>query len=248
MGKVKIVFLATILLCNTVAYGLEITEADYNRIQSKIHKLPVGERIALWAEEFIGTPYDPDPLGEYVREKVIIADERVDCMYMTFRPVELALSESLEDSVTKALFLRFKTRGRLDMEGKVMNYDDRYQYGMDMICSGKFGRDITAGMNETSTIRGERGLKSVTFLKKEKVVPSLHRFMSGDVVFFVKEPERRVVGEIIGHIGIIAVRDGVVYLIHARGRKNGSGVVTKVLFEQYLADMPFVGIVVTRID
>jgi len=31
------------------------------------------------------------------------------------------------------------------------------------------------------------------------------RLKSGDIVFFVKKPEKRKVGEIIGHIGIIRV-------------------------------------------
>jgi len=34
------------------------------------------------------------------------------------------------------------------------------------------------------------------------------KLKSGDIVFFVKKPEKREVGEIIGHIGIIRVAKG----------------------------------------
>ncbi len=76
-------------------------------LQREIADRPVGDRIAFWAEKFVDTPYDPDPLGEYVRKNVIIADERVDCMYLTFRSVELAFGKDPDDAVSVALDKRF---------------------------------------------------------------------------------------------------------------------------------------------
>jgi len=68
-----------------------------------------------------------------------VADERVDCMYLTFRAVELALSYSPEEAVQIALEKRFHSKGVLK-DGQIMNYDDRFEYGEDMIESGKWGR------------------------------------------------------------------------------------------------------------
>ncbi len=93
---------------NALQYGLRIIGAgqpDENKImaamtaddillaQARLAKLPLDKRIAYWAGRFIGTPYDTDPLGLYVRTNRIVADEKVDCMYLTFRSVELAQSE-----------------------------------------------------------------------------------------------------------------------------------------------------------
>ncbi len=56
-----------------------MSDSEIAVFQKEITNKPVGERIALWAERFVGAPYDPDPLGEYVTKEVIVADERVDC-------------------------------------------------------------------------------------------------------------------------------------------------------------------------
>ncbi|MEE9523381.1 MAG: hypothetical protein V3V59_01365, partial [Thermodesulfovibrionales bacterium] len=198
--------------------------------------------------QFIGTPYDPDPLGEYVRKKIIVADERVDCMYMTFRPVELAMSDTYAQTVDKALSMRFMTRGELDKEGRVANYEDRYQYGMDMIRSGKFGRDISDSIAETESIQGSRGLETVDIINKKQSLASIDKIRNGDIIFFVKDPSKRKVGEIVGHIGVAFRENDDVSLIHASGTKNGKGSVKKVGLEQYFKDMSFIGIVVTRFD
>src|SRR3990167_4450483 len=75
--------------------------------QNQIKDKPVAERIVFCAEQFVGTPYDTDPLGEYVTKKVIVADERIDCMYHVFRTAELALSNTPAEAQEKALNLRF---------------------------------------------------------------------------------------------------------------------------------------------
>jgi hypothetical protein len=207
----------------------------------------VGERIAFWAEQFIDTPYDADPQGEYVSRKVIIADERVDCMYHTFRSVELAMGKDPADSLAIALEKRFHSRGVIE-DGKVRNYEERFRYGEDMIESGKWGREITAELWDTATVRGERGRGPVLMIKKQDIQQMLKRLRNGDLVFFVKDPGKRVSGEIVGHIGIIKVEEGTVYLISAFGQKNKGGKVKKTLFAEYSAGMPFVGIRVNRLE
>ncbi len=216
-------------------------------LQRQVADMPVGDRIAFWAETFVGTPYDPDPLGEYVRKDVIVADERVDCMYLAFRAVELAFSKDPAGAEAVALDKRFITKGKV-AGGKVLNYEDRFQYGEDMIDSGKWGTEITSRLGQTDVMPGIRGREKVAFLAPENIIRNLDRLKSGDIVFFVNSAERMQEGEIIGHLGII-MRDGNdVYLIHASGRKNMSGRVKKVLFPEYVRTMPFSGIRVSRFE
>jgi hypothetical protein len=206
-----------------------------------------GERIAFWAEQFIDMPYDPDPLGEYVRNNVVVADERVDCMYHAFRSVELALGKDPADSITVALDKRFHGKGLIE-GGRVSNYTERFRYGEEMIESGKWGREITAELGETIMLKGERGRELIAMMRKQDIHRILRRFESGDLVFFVKDPKKRVSGEIIGHIGIIKIEADKTYLVSAFGRKNRGGNVKKILLSDYGREMPFVGIKVSRLE
>lgn len=230
------------------AYALMLDEPHFAELREKSSGMSMGERIAFWAEQFVGTPYDPDPLGEYVRRNVIVADDRVDCMYLAFRSVELARSESLKDSVSQALELRFTGRGRLDDREKVTNYDERFRYGIDMVFSGKWGRNVTAELSPTVSVVGSRGRGRVEMIGRDSATDAIPGMKSGDLVFFVKDPARRSVGEIVGHIGIVSATPEGVYLVHASGEKDGGGSVRNVRLEDYLRTMPFIGIVITRFD
>ncbi|MDA8388916.1 MAG: hypothetical protein M0Z58_09690 [Nitrospiraceae bacterium] len=242
--------------------------------------ISAGQRIAFFAERFLGTPYDTDPIGLYVARKAIVADDRVDCMYLVFRAVELALSSTPEGARNLALTMRFRTKGRLGPDGKVLNYADRYRYGLDMILSGKWGSNITASLGkpleslETSARFQKMGVPKVLVLPRKEIDGALAAFKSGDIVFFVKDPGRRAAQEVIGHMGILAVRHGHVWLIHAHGSKvhasaesrsgiagglgagsvnkkignKKNGKVVKILFRDYVKKMPFIGIMVTRFD
>ncbi len=221
--------------------------------RANARNMSLGQRIAWFARQFIGTPYDRDPLGAYVTRKAIVADDSVDCMYHVFRSVELALAGTPEGAQRLALLMRFKTVGRLSPDGKVLNYDDRYQYGLDMILSGKWGRNITSTLGSTMKVPTSRrfmlrGVFSVQVLPKNGSGKALGLFKSGDIVFFVKNPARRVVGEVIGHMGILSRQNGKVYLIHAHGTKETGGAVAQVLFSDYAKEMPFIGIMVTRFN
>jgi hypothetical protein len=121
-----------------------LTNEEIQKYQSLLKGKPIGERIAFWAEKFIGVPYDTDPLGEYVSKATIVADDRVDCMYLTFRAAELALSHTHEEAIQIALEKRFHSKGILK-DGWVFNYDDRFEYGEDMIESGKWGMEKVQG-------------------------------------------------------------------------------------------------------
>jgi len=243
---VLILFHLSLLSC------LALSSEEIQKFQTLLMDKPIGEKIVFWAEKFIGVPYDMDPLGEYVSKATIVSDERVDCMYLTFRTVELALSRTPEEAVQVALARRFHSKGVLK-EGQVINYDDRFQYGEDMIESGKWGKEITSAVGRMMKIKGARGKDFVEVLSSDELKRGVRSLRNGDLVFFVKAPEKREVGEIIGHMGIIEVsevqgnwRGEEVFLIHASGTKGKGGAVKKVLLRDYLSRMPFIGVKVTR--
>ncbi len=233
--------------------ALPFAADEISVLQSSVKDSPVGNRIAFWAEQFIGTPYDMDPLGDYVTRAAIVADERVDCMYLTFRAVELALSNSPEKAIDKALTMRFHTRGVLK-DGKVVNYDDRYQDGIDMIRSGKYGAEITARLGKTRQILEPNSGDPIDFLPAVEMQKGMNQLNTGDIVYFVRDPSRRAVGGIIAHMGILKIeqRNGgfgrTVYLIHASGTKRRGGSVKKVLLDEYLSHMPHAGAKISRLN
>ncbi len=232
-------------------FPFSLSGEEIGRFQASLIGKTTGERIAFWAEKFIDTPYDPDPLGTYVTRAVIVADDQVDCMYLTFRAVELARSRTPEEAVQVALEMRFHDRGILQ-DGRVANYDGRFEYGEDMIQSAKWGREITGQVGPTIRIKGSRARPFWTILSKAELQRGLGKLKSGDLIFFIKAPGERTVGEAVGHMGIIKLEPGFpgggVFLIHARGAKNKGGSVQKVLFQDYIAQMPFIGAKITRFD
>jgi hypothetical protein len=242
------VALFSLLIFPTLLFALD--DSDIASYQKQISARPLGERIALWAEKFVGTPYDPDPLGEYVTRSVIVADDRMDCMYHSFRTLELAMSQTPEEAVRVALDKRFMGRGILE-NGKVANYEDRFQYGEDMLDSGKWGKEITGEVGPVTHIQGSRGRAKVGLVSKKHLINNFKKssqqfVINGDFVFFIKSPEKRVANEIVGHIGTIRTEGNDIYLIHASGTKNKGGEVRKVLFLDYVRRMPFAGVRVSR--
>ncbi len=207
----------------------------------------IGDKIANCGESFVGRPYDPDPLGEYVRRNVIVADERVDCMYLTFRCAELALSSTPQEAIQEALEMRFITKGILKAN-KVVNYDERFQYGTDMIESGKWGMEVTGSLGNLSSLKGTRGHKTIRILGRTEAQKNINKLENGDLLYFIKAPDRRVAGEMVGHLGFVKKDGKEIFLIHASGRKNKTGKVKKVSLPEYLEKMPFVGIRVTRFN
>lgn len=252
-SHVRPFFLVFLLLSAFVGrgHGWAMGEQEILNLQEDQRKKPIGERIAFWAENFIGIPYDEDPQGIYVSRVAVVADEEVDCMYLTFRAVELALSNSPQEAVQIALDKRFHSRGILQ-DGKVVNYDDRFQYGEDMIVSGKWGKEITSAIGRNIQIQGSRGRNFWDILPPTELLAGAKNLRSGDILFFITPPEKRKLDEAVGHIGIIKVeqklRSKEFFLIHASGTKNKGGAVKKVLLKEYILRMPFVGVKITRFE
>ncbi|MGA2192959.1 MAG: hypothetical protein ABSG42_06245 [Nitrospirota bacterium] len=225
---------------------------DMAAFEKQVAGLNTGDRIVFWAERFIGVPYDTDPLGAYVRSCRIVYDSEVDCMYQVFRAVELALTKTPQEAEQKALDLRFKTRGRVE-GGRVVNYGERFQYAEDMIASGKWGKDITGEVGAAREVPGSRGSGPVSYLPKEELLKKdvRSKLKNGDLIFFVKDPKKRITGEVVGHLGIIKVDGEKLLLIHASGSKatkdkKGGGRVKEVGLPDYIAKMNFIGAKITR--
>lgn len=251
------IFLLIVFLSLSIPSYPFVSDDEIALFQRELEGKPVGERIAFWAEKFVGTPYDPDPLGEYVTKNVIVADERVDCMYLSFRTLELSLGRTPSEAVMIALDKRFMNRGII-VDGKIVNYENRFQRGEDMLDSGKWGREVTREIGPITKTQGSRGRNKIKIISKNAMrnmlgtsTPHALRtasLKSGDMLFFIKSPDQRVSDEIVGHIGIVKEEGGIFYLIHAKGNKNKEGVVEKVLLTEYIGSMPFIGIRISRFD
>ncbi|HUI68238.1 MAG TPA: NlpC/P60 family protein [Nitrospirota bacterium] len=232
----------------------EMTADEILLAQARTSRLPLGKRISYWASRFIGTHYDADPLGLYVRTNRIIADEKVDCMYHTFRAVELARSSTPAGAIEQALSLRFITEGKI-VDGLVTNYDERFQYGEDMVFSNKWGKNMTTELGTPRTIPGARGRDTVDILPKSVLATRTFqkKLQDGDIIYWVKDPKRRAADEIVAHLSIVRIKSGKPYLIHAAGSKEkegspGGGVVKEVPFSDYVHSMRFIGAFVTRFE
>lgn len=237
-----------LVLLTFTGTGFSLSDDKALSLQRELKDEPTGERIALFAEQFVGTLYDTDPLGAYVRQRVIVADEKVDCMYLVFRAVELALSSSPEEAIQTALEKRFHSKGIVS-NGKVVNYYDRFAYGEDMVSSGKWGKEITAEIGKTVLIRSTRQREDISMLARDEALKRMAKLRSGDLLFFIKSNDEATADEIVGHMGIIrrtGSTDKDILLIHASGRKDRGGRVKKVLLSDYLRAMPFIGVKITR--
>ena len=210
----------------------------------------VRENIVKCANGFIGTPYDTNPIGQYVENKDIVYDSEMDCMYFVFRCTEIAKANFNEEESQKiALNLRFKTQGIIGNDGKVQNYDERFDYAEDMVLSTKWGKNVTRKIGKISKIEGSRGIAEFEYVKNSDI--KLEKFKNGDIIFWVKPFEKRVVGEIIGHLGFVEDDEGSVYFVHASGIKNKkkhSDGVTKILLKEYLEKTKFIGVAVKRFN
>jgi hypothetical protein len=137
----------------------------------------------------------------------------------------------------------------------VTNYDQRYQYGEDMVFSGKWGKNVTGDLGAAKTIPGSRGKDTVDILPKSTLLMrgTQKNLQDGDIIYWVKDPKKRVVEEIVAHLSIVHIKGGKPYLIHAAGDKDrvdrpGGGVVKEVPFADYVQKMRFIGAFVTRFE
>jgi hypothetical protein len=124
-----------------------------------------------------------------------------------------------------------------------------------MVFSGKWGRNITDELGTTTTVKGSRGRDQVIILPKTALASGKvkKQLQDGDIIFWVKDPKKRVVEEIVAHLSFVHVKNGKAYLIHAAGTKDsaakpGGGAVKEVLMNDYVRDTKFIGAFVTRFE
>ena len=154
----------------------------------------LGDKIAKYANRFVGTPYDRIPIGLYVQSRKLIIDDEIDCMYLVFRSVPLALADGDNKKAAEiACDKMFHDKCKLDKDGLVTNYENRFDYSEDMISSGKWGKSIYAD-NEMSVMAGSRHYKRFHYVKSQDFINSKklqQRVQNGDILLLFKFPEKR---------------------------------------------------------
>ena len=249
--SLKTLFFALVSVC--FACGASKYERQFKKLDNS--NLSIGEKIAFYANEFVGTPYDRIPIGLYVDTKRLIADNEVDCMYLVFRTIPLALAGGdNKKAFDMACDKMFHDRCKTDTNGFVINYEDRFDYSEDMVASGKWGKSIYKP-EQMKKIIGTRMYRDFPYIPSKEFIENTklqNEIKKGDIVFFVKRIDLRSKSqEMIGHLGILDVVDGKIYVIHASGHKSfdkPQGKVVKVLLIDYLKEMSkFAGIYISRI-
>jgi hypothetical protein len=104
-------------------------------------------------------------------------------------------------------------------------------------------------------VAGSRGKDIVDILPKNVLASWVlqKKLRDGDIIYWVKDPKKRVVEEIVSHLSIVHIKSGKPYLIHAAGDKDregrpGGGVVKEVPFADYVQNMRFIGAFITRFE
>lgn len=255
--KKKVNFILKSFLVACFFMALSCARIQYERQFKKPENpnLSLGEKISFYADQFIGTPYDRILIGLYVDTRRLIADNEVDCMYLVFRSIPLALADGdNKKAFDIACDKMFHDRCKLDSKGFVTNYETRFDYSEDMVMSGKWGKNIYKD-NQMTKMKGSRMYKYFPYIPSQEFINNQalqKEVKKGDIVFFVKRLDLRspTTHAIIGHLGILDVIDGKVYVTHASGSKTykkPQGKVVKVLLTDYLKDKTgFAGIYISR--
>lgn len=242
--------------------------AEIDAEMTRLAPLPVGERIAAWADWFfqLGDTtyvYGRDPQG-YVTQGRLVDDCHTDCVLFFYRTTELGRSSSALEAVQFAFGTRFYGASLEEVvrpDGRV-SYDTpvHLDYAMDILRSGYWGAEITATLGPTATDAAGTGrypAGTVAYVPKAQLAPE--KLQSGDIVYFITDettPRGRSVresGDLIGHLGIIRVENGEPLLIHAASQ-GLSGLypgarVEKVPLLTYLQRVQnFKGLMATRIE
>jgi hypothetical protein len=255
-----------------VNYNLEgmqaVPEDEIDARMAEMSGLELGDRIAAWAKYFWERGdarylYGRDA-GGYVTEGRLVDDFATDCVLFFCRVTELGRSTSALEAVQFAFGTRFLAGSLEEIvndEGRV-DYDNpvHLDYTEDMIRSGIWGRDITSELGPTrtdtaGTARYEPG--SITYIAAADL--DLAKLRNGDIVYFVSNENVpagqavRATGAVIGHVGVVRIEDGQVFLVHPAAKPlegvYRGGRIEKVPLRTYLDRVDtFKGIIATRID
>lgn len=232
-------------------------------------RLPVGDRVARWAEFFAArsdNTYCFGPkAGCYVGDSLLVQDFKLDCVSLFYRCSELARAESPRDAVLLALTTRFAHGVPADVvrPSGAVDYGNpaHLDYSEDFAATGLWGRDVTHEVGvDTPDAAGSSRYPAGTrrFIPKDKI--RFDRLRKGDLLLFVLDEKnekarklRQDYGLLVGHQAIVDVDQGTVYQIHAAqsdlpGAYAGNRVV-RIPLRTYLGRLEkFKGIMVLRID
>jgi hypothetical protein len=237
------------------------------RIQEWQH-LPIGERIARWAELYLergdATYVFGLKPGGYVAESLLVQDFKQDCVLFSYRCTELARASTPRDAVVWALETRFAgadPSSVVSITGAV-DYDDasHLDYSLDIIRSEHWGRNVTRDVGEAETdLAGTSRYVGGSFAFIPTAKLRLERLHDGDLLYFVFDEKsdrgqrmRQEYGLVIGHQGIVRRHDGDVAVIHAAisdltGEYSGNRVVRVPLLTYLQRVESFKGVIVTRL-
>ena len=193
--------------------------------------LPLPARVGAWARRFAaagGATYcfGLDDDGYAARGRLVL-DEHQDCISLLYRTTELARAADGREAVAWALRTRFagaRSAEVVDADGRV-DYDHpaHLDYSLDMVRSGWWGRDVTAqltGSRPDSLGTARYAAGSFAWVPEAALVPA--ELQEGDIAWLVLAPDdakaralRDEHGLVIGHVGIVIVKEGEPWLVHA---------------------------------
>lgn len=229
--------------------------------------LPLPARVGAWARRFLaagGATYCFGLYDDgYAAQGRLVLDERQDCISLMYRTTELARAADGREAVAWALRTRFAGAPAAEVvgpDGRV-DYDNpaHLDFSLDMVRSGWWGEDVTAQLtgarvDSLGTKRYPAG--SFVWVPEDALVPGELR--EGDIAWLVLAPDdakaralRDEQGLVIGHVGIVIVKEGEPWLVHAassplEGWYEGDAVV-EVPLEVYLDRVErYGGLIVTR--
>jgi D-alanyl-D-alanine carboxypeptidase/D-alanyl-D-alanine-endopeptidase (penicillin-binding protein 4) len=239
----------------------EFSAAQWRSAFAAQAEMPLSQRIALWADlAAVGSIYAADPLGEgpgAVPDAGPLLDFRqVDCVTYLEQVYALALSTNraqVDDTLRR---IRYR-EGRVDYRWR--NHfievdwlpanawfirDITEEVGAEIavpmtrtIARGKFFRD--KGLAKYADLPDET--ITTSYLPRAQVTQAVGAMKTGDMAIFVIDTP----GYVVGHVGLLRVRNGAVYLQHASS--TAKTVVTVPLLD-YLAQAParFLGLKIAR--
>ena len=229
--------------------------------------LPTAARAGRWARRYLiwGEATYTFGLADsgYAARGLLVPGSRHDCISLLYRTTELARAADARHAVELALSLRFAGADPDSVvapDGRV-DYDrpEHLDFSVDMIRSGRWGRDVTADL--TGAVPDREGSDryapgTVTYVPTSALAADQLR--EGDLVWLVLDPAndrarelRERYGLIVGHVGMVIVEDGAPWLVHAASKTlpgwyDQPGVV-KVPLCEYLARVErYRGVIVTR--
>ena len=231
--------------------------------------LPVGDRVARWANLFVSRTdntycFGPKP-GGYVADGLLVQDYKLDCVSLFYRCTELARAESPRDAILLALTTRFAggVPTSVVQPSGAVDYDDpsHLDYSEDFAAAGHWGRDVTrdvgdAVLDAAGTSRYPAGTR--WFIPSHRI--RYDRLRDGDLLLYVLDENhvkaqtlRRDYGLLVGHQAMANVQGGEVIQIHAAqspiaGVYAGNRVV-RLPLRTYLQRVErFKGIMVVRLE